>query len=48
MLDSMVSFVPAPESVQAGIDANRYLFTPLYAQEVKHRRATRKRSITGI
>ncbi|HXC39253.1 MAG TPA: SDR family NAD(P)-dependent oxidoreductase [Burkholderiales bacterium] len=48
MLDSMVSFVPTPDSVQAGIDANRYLFTPLYAQEVKHRRATRKRSIAGI
>jgi NAD(P)-dependent dehydrogenase (short-subunit alcohol dehydrogenase family) len=48
MLDSMVSFVPEPENIQAGIHANRYLFTPLYAQEVKHRRATRKRSIPGI
>jgi NAD(P)-dependent dehydrogenase (short-subunit alcohol dehydrogenase family) len=48
MLDSMVPFTPVPQNIQAGIDANRYLFTPLYAQEVKHRRATRKRNIPGI
>jgi NAD(P)-dependent dehydrogenase (short-subunit alcohol dehydrogenase family) len=48
MLDSMVPYAPVPENVQAGIDANRYLFTPVYAQEVKHRRATRKRDIKGI
>jgi NAD(P)-dependent dehydrogenase (short-subunit alcohol dehydrogenase family) len=48
MLDSMVAFAPVPANIQAGIDANRYLFTPLYAQEVKHRRATRRRNIPGI
>jgi len=44
----MVPFTPIPANVQAGIDANRYLFTPMYAQEVAHRRATRKRNIPGI
>ena len=47
-IESMVPFTPAPANVQAGIDANRYLFTPMYAQEVAHRRATRKRTIQGI
>jgi NAD(P)-dependent dehydrogenase (short-subunit alcohol dehydrogenase family) len=48
MSESMVSFVPAPQNIQAGIAANRYLFTPIYAQEVTHRRATRKRTIQGV
>ena len=48
MAESMVSFVPAPKNIEDGIAANRYLFTPIYAQEVKHRRATRKRDIKGI
>ena len=48
MVESMVPFTPIPANVQAGIDANRYLFTPMYAQEVAHRRATRKRTIPGI
>jgi NAD(P)-dependent dehydrogenase (short-subunit alcohol dehydrogenase family) len=48
MIESMVSFVPAPKGIEDGIAANRYLFTPIYAQEVKHRRATRKRDIKGI
>ena len=47
-IESMVPFTPIPANVQAGIDANRYLFTPMYAQEVAHRRATRKRNIPGI
>jgi len=47
-IESMVPFTPVPANVQAGIDANRYLFTPMYAQEVAHRRATRKRTIQGI
>jgi len=47
-IESMVAFTPTPANVQAGIDANRYLFTPMYAQEVAHRRATRKRTIAGI
>lgn len=47
-IESMVPFTPIPANVQAGIDANRYLFTPMYAQEAAHRRATRKRNIPGI
>ncbi|MEO8306673.1 MAG: SDR family NAD(P)-dependent oxidoreductase [Pseudomonadota bacterium] len=47
-VESMVPYVPFPANVQAGIDANRYLFTPMYAQEAAHRRATRKRTIPGI
>jgi NAD(P)-dependent dehydrogenase (short-subunit alcohol dehydrogenase family) len=47
-IESMVPFTPAPANIQAGIDANRYLFTPMYAQEAAHRRATRKRNIPGI
>jgi NAD(P)-dependent dehydrogenase (short-subunit alcohol dehydrogenase family) len=47
-IESMVPFTPAPANIQAGIDANRYLFTPMYAQEATHRRATRKRNIPGI
>ncbi len=48
MIESMVPFVPVPPNVQAGIDAYRNLFTPIYTQEVAHRRATRKRDIKGI
>jgi len=47
-LDSMVPFTPFPANIQDGINANRYLFTPIYAQEALHRRATRKRTIQGI
>jgi NAD(P)-dependent dehydrogenase (short-subunit alcohol dehydrogenase family) len=48
MIESAVPFVPVPPNVQAGIDAYRNLFTPIYTQEVAHRRATRKRDIKGI
>jgi NAD(P)-dependent dehydrogenase (short-subunit alcohol dehydrogenase family) len=48
MVESMVAYTPYPENIQAGIDANRYMFTPMYAQEVHHRRATRRRTIVGI
>jgi hypothetical protein len=48
MIESMVPFTPVPPSVQAGIDRYSYLFTPMYTQEVAHRRATRKRDIKGI
>lgn len=48
MIESMVPFVPVPANVQAGIDAYRNLFTPIYTQEVAHRRATRQRDIKGI
>ncbi|MEJ0100476.1 MAG: SDR family oxidoreductase [Pseudomonadota bacterium] len=49
MIESMV-FVhaAAAEHPGRGIAANRYLFTPIYAQEVTHRRATRKRDIKGV
>ena len=48
MIESMVAFTPVPPGVQAGIDRYSYLFTPMYTQEVAHRRATRKRDIKGI
>ncbi|MET0281553.1 MAG: SDR family NAD(P)-dependent oxidoreductase [Steroidobacteraceae bacterium] len=48
MIESMVPFTPVPAPIQAGIDAHRYLFTPMYTQEVAHRRATRKRDIKGV
>jgi NAD(P)-dependent dehydrogenase (short-subunit alcohol dehydrogenase family) len=48
MIESMVPFTPWPANIQAGVDAHRYLFTPMYTQEVAHRRATRKRNIKGI
>ncbi len=47
-IESMVPFTPTPAPIQAGIDANRYLFTSMYAQEATHRRNTRKRDIKGI
>jgi NAD(P)-dependent dehydrogenase (short-subunit alcohol dehydrogenase family) len=46
MTESMVAFTPMPESIAAGRD--RYYRTPIYVQEVAHRRATRKRNIPGI
>ena len=48
MIDSMVPFVPFPANVEQGIANNQYLFTPMYTQEVAHRRATRKRNIQGV
>ncbi len=44
--ESMVAFTPMPESIAAGRD--RYYRTPIYVQEVAHRRATKKRNIAGI
>jgi hypothetical protein len=35
-----------PEHIAAGHD--RYYRTPIYAQEVAHRRATKKRDIKGV
>jgi NAD(P)-dependent dehydrogenase (short-subunit alcohol dehydrogenase family) len=46
MAESMVPFTPMPEHIVAGRD--RYYRTPIYAQEVAHRRATRKRNIPGV
>jgi NAD(P)-dependent dehydrogenase (short-subunit alcohol dehydrogenase family) len=45
LLESMVPPLPMPESM-ANV-GNRYLRTPIYAQEIAHRRATRKREIKG-
>jgi len=47
LLESMVPPVAMPESMTTGA-ADRYLRTPIYAQEIAHRRATRKRTIPGI
>jgi NAD(P)-dependent dehydrogenase (short-subunit alcohol dehydrogenase family) len=44
MAESMVAFTPMPENIAAG----NYYRTPIYVQEVAHRRATRKRTIPGI
>jgi hypothetical protein len=46
MAESMVAFTPMPESIAAGRD--RYYRTPIYLQEIAHRRATKKRNISGI
>jgi NAD(P)-dependent dehydrogenase (short-subunit alcohol dehydrogenase family) len=46
MAESMVAFTPMPEHITAGHD--RYYRTPIYVQEVAHRRATQKRKIPGI
>jgi len=43
LLDSMVPFTPLPESMKSG----NYLRTPIFAQEIAHRRATQKREIKG-
>jgi NAD(P)-dependent dehydrogenase (short-subunit alcohol dehydrogenase family) len=47
LLESMVPHVPAPDSITSAA-ADRYLRTPVYAQEIAHRKATRKRTIQGI
>ena len=44
LLESMVPLQPMPESL-GGRDYTR---TPIYVQEIAHRRATRQRNITGI
>jgi len=46
MVESMVDFTPMPDNIAAGRD--RYYRTPIYVQEIAHRRATRKRNIPGI
>ena len=47
LLESMVPLQPVPESI-ASAAPDRYLRTPIYAQEVAHRRATRNRRVSGI
>ena len=44
LLESMVPITPMPESLK-GRDYSR---TPIYAQEIAHRKATRTRNISGI
>ena len=43
LLESMAPFTPIPEHMKTG----NYLRTPIFAQEITHRRATRKREIKG-
>ena len=43
----MVPPIAMPEAM-ATAAPDRYLRTPIYAQEVAHRKATRKRTIAGI
>ena len=44
MAESMVAFTPMPQNIAAG----NYTRTPIYVQEIAHRRATQKRNIPGI
>jgi NAD(P)-dependent dehydrogenase (short-subunit alcohol dehydrogenase family) len=46
MAESMVAYSYMPEHIAAGHD--RYYRTPIYVQEIAHRRATQKRNIPGI
>ncbi len=43
LLESMVPFTPIPESMRTG----NFLRTPIFAQEIAHRKATRERVIKG-
>ncbi len=47
LLESMVPVTPMPASMTEGA-GDRYLRTPIYAQEIAHRKATRKRNISGV
>jgi NAD(P)-dependent dehydrogenase (short-subunit alcohol dehydrogenase family) len=44
MAESMVAFTAMPQNIAAG----NYTRTPIYLQEIAHRRATQKREIPGI
>jgi hypothetical protein len=44
LIESMVPLTPMPEALK-GRDYTR---TPIYAQEIAHRRATQKRDVSGI
>jgi NAD(P)-dependent dehydrogenase (short-subunit alcohol dehydrogenase family) len=46
MAESMVPFTPMPDNIVAG--RNNYFRTPIYVQEIAHRRATQRRNISGI
>jgi NAD(P)-dependent dehydrogenase (short-subunit alcohol dehydrogenase family) len=43
LLDSMVGYSPMPEAMRSG----NYYRTPIYVQEIAHRKATRQREIKG-
>jgi hypothetical protein len=43
LLESMAPFTPMPDSMKNG----NYLRTPVFAQEIAHRQATRTRVIKG-
>jgi hypothetical protein len=43
LLESMVQFKPLPAEMLRG----NYLRTPIYVQEIAHRKATQVRNITG-
>jgi hypothetical protein len=43
LLDSMLPFSPMPEAMKSG----NYNRTPIYVQEIEHRKTTKKRTITG-
>jgi hypothetical protein len=45
LLDSMVSYEPMPPQMTS---RGNLLRTPIYAQEIAHRKATLKRKIRGI
>jgi hypothetical protein len=47
LLESMIPPLVMPEAM-ANAPPDRYLRTPIYAQEIEHRKATRKRTIPGI
>lgn len=46
MAESMVAYTPVPEHIAAA--RNSYMRTPIYVQEIAHRRATQRRDIPGI
>jgi NAD(P)-dependent dehydrogenase (short-subunit alcohol dehydrogenase family) len=46
MAESMVDYTPMPERIAAG--RNNYYRTPIYVQEIAHRRATKGRKIPGV
>jgi hypothetical protein len=46
MAESMVAYSPMPANIAAGVD--RYYRTPIYVQEIAHRRATTRRNIKGF
>ncbi len=46
MAESMVAFTPMPGNIAAG--RNNYFRTPIYVQEIAHRRATQRRTIAGV